>query len=395
MSRSLPIQIRRALIAVLVARTAANAALRIVYPFLPAIARGLGISIGTLAVLIALRNFGGLAAPLAARTAETIGRRSMMLWAVAAVAVGTSLTAVSPGLVVAGIGIVLVGLAKPAFDVPMQGWFGDRVSYEQRGRIFGITELTWSLALLVTVPISGFLIAATSWRAPFFLIAAMAVVGIVAVYWGIENDRPPHRVKKPLAMTTPRVMVLTLAFLFSVAAEIVFIVYGQWLEDGFGLSVSAIGVFTIIVVAAEMLGEGAVAWVSDRVGLHRMVLLGLIVSALAYVALGAVGGSLALAVIVVAAWLLSFEVTIVAAIPLVSELATESRDRLLSLLAGVVSLGRVVGALVAQPIYSAGGIGASGIAAAACCVVAAVLLLKVPPPQGGSFAIGGHPALIE
>ncbi|MPZ69868.1 MAG: MFS transporter, partial [Actinobacteria bacterium] len=165
MSRALPVQIRRALIAVLIARTAANAGLRIVYPFLPAISRGLGVSVATLSVLIAVRNFGGIAAPLAARTAETIGRRSMMMWSVGAVAVGTAITAAAPGLWVAGIGIVLVGLAKPAFDVPMQGWFGDRVPYERRGRVLGITELTWSTALLVTVPVSGFLIAATSWRA--------------------------------------------------------------------------------------------------------------------------------------------------------------------------------------------------------------------------------------
>ncbi|MEO8323134.1 MAG: MFS transporter, partial [Actinomycetota bacterium] len=332
---SLPVstQIRRALVAVLIARTAANAGLRIVYPFLPTISRGLGVSIATLSVLIAVRNLGGVAAPLAARTAETIGRRSMMTWAMGTVAVGTALTAIAPGFAVAGIGIVLVGLAKPAFDVPMQGWFGDRVPYERRGRILGITELTWSVALLVTVPVSGFLIAATSWRAPFVLISVMAVAGTIAIFVGIGDDRPPHRTKKPLKMTAPRVTILALTLLFSVAAELVFIVYGQWLEDSFGLSVAAIGLFTIAVVVAEMIGEGLVTWFGDRVGPHRMILLGLLVSVAAYGALGLVGGSIALAVVVVIAWLLSFEITIVATIPLVSELATESRDRLLSLLA--------------------------------------------------------------
>ncbi len=382
MSQPVSTQIRRALIAVLIARTAANAGLRIVYPFLPAISRGLGVSIATLSVLIAVRNFGGIAAPLAARTAETIGRRSMMTWAVGAVAAGTALTAIAPGFAVAGIGIVLVGLAKPAFDVPMQGWFGDRVPYESRGRILGITELTWSIALLVTVPVSGFLIAATSWRAPFVLISVMAVAGTIAIFVGIDDDRPPHRTKKPLKMTAPRVTMLALTFLFSVAAEIVFIVYGQWLEDSFGLSVAAIGLFTIVVVTAEMIGEGLVTWVGDRIGPHRMILLGLLLSVTAYGALGIVGGSIALAVVVVVAWLLSFEVTIVATIPLVSELATESRDRLLSLLAVLFCLGRVVGALIAQPIYSTGGIAASGWAAAGCCVVATLLLLRVPPPEG-------------
>lgn len=393
MSQPVSKQIRRALAAVLIARTAANAGLRIVYPFLPTISRGLGVSIATLSVLIAVRNFGGITAPLAARTAETVGRRSMMTWAMGTVAVGTALTAIAPGFAVAGVGIVLVGLAKPAFDVPMQGWFGDRVPYERRGRILGITELTWSLALLVTVPVSGFLIAATSWRAPFVLISVMAVAGTIAIFAGIDDDRPPHRTKKPLKMIAPRVTMLALTFLFSVAAEIVFIVYGQWLEGSFGLSVAAIGLFTIVVVAAEMIGEGLVTWFGDRVGPHRMILLGLLVSIAAYLALGVIGGSIALAIVVVIAWLLSFEVTIVATIPLVSELATESRDRLLSLLAVLFCLGRVVGALIAQPIYSAGGIAASGWAAAGCCLLAALLLLRVPPPGGNVHH--PHTALLE
>ena len=394
MSRALPVQIRRALIAVLIARTAANAGLRIVYPFLPAISRGLGVSIGVLSGLIALRNFGGIAAPLSARVSETIGRRSMMMWSIGAVAVGTAITAAAPGLWVAGVGIVLVGLAKPAFDVPMQGWFGDRVPYERRGRILGITELTWSTALLITVPISGFLIAATSWRAPFILISVMAVAGTVAVYVGIENDRPSHRVKKPLEMNSPRVTILAVTLLYSVAAEVVFIVYGQWLEDDFGFSVAAIGLFTIIVVGAELTGEGITAWISDRVGLHRMVLLGLLVSAVSYLALGIVGGTIAIAIVVVITWLVSFEITICSTIPLVSELATESRDRFLSLLAVLFCMGRVIGALIAQPIYSAGGIAASGWAAAGCCVVATILLLKVPSPDSRGRS-PGQVAVIE
>ena len=243
------------------------------------------------------------------------------------------------------------------------------------------------------MPVSGFLIAATSWRAPFVLISVMAVAGTIAIFAGIDDDRPPHRTKKPLKMIAPRVTMLALTFLFSVAAEIVFIVYGQWLEDSFGLSVAAIGLFTIVVVVAEMIGEGLVTWFGDRIGPHRMILLGLLVSIAAYLALGIVGGSIALAIVVVIAWLLSFEVTIVATIPLVSELATESRDRLLSLLAVLFCLGRVVGALIAQPIYSAGGIAASGWAAAGCCALATLLLLKVPPPGGNVHH--PHTALLE
>jgi predicted MFS family arabinose efflux permease len=374
--------VKRALAATFIARTAANAGLRVVYPFLPAMARGLGVSTTALSALVAGRNLGGLATPAAARASERYGRRHMMALAVGAVAVGCALTALTSAFVIAGVGVVVVGLAKPAFDVPMQAWFGDRVPYRERGRVFGITELTWAVALLVTVPLSGILIELTDWRAPFVLVTAFAVIGTIAVVRGIASDRPKERVVRKLELTRPRRAVLLVVLLFSAAAEILFVVYGQWLEGTFGFSVAGIGAFTLVVVVAELAGEGLVTAVADRVGLRRMLLGGLVVSACAYLGFAATGSNLVVATVVVLVWIAAFEVTIVAAIPFVSELAAEARDRLLSGLAVMIALGRALGALVAQPLFSAGGIGRAGLVAAGCVGVAAVVLVVVGEPEG-------------
>src|ERR687896_1979159 len=116
----------------LIARTAANAGLRIVYPFLPAISRGRGVTPTAVASVIAVRNLGGLATPLVARAIERRGRRWMMLVAMLVVTAGVILTAITGTFLVAALGIVMVGFAKPAFDIPMQAWFGDRVPYAER-----------------------------------------------------------------------------------------------------------------------------------------------------------------------------------------------------------------------------------------------------------------------
>ena len=196
--------VKRALVATFIARSAANAGLRVVYPFLPAIARGLGVSTTAVSALIAGRNLGGLATPAAARASERYGRRHMMALAVGAVAVGCALTALTRSFVIAGLGVVVVGLAMPAFAVPRQAWFGDRVPYRERGRVFGTTELTWAVALLVTVPLSGVLIELTDWRAPFVLVAAFAAIGTIAVVRGIASDRPKERVVRKLELTRRR-----------------------------------------------------------------------------------------------------------------------------------------------------------------------------------------------
>jgi MFS transporter, DHA1 family, inner membrane transport protein len=380
-------EIRRALWATFIARSAANGALRVVYPFLPTIARGLGVSPAALSSLIAVRNLGGLATPLVARLSERRGRRWMMLVAMGAVTLGCALTAASNLFIVAGLGIVLVGFAKPAFDIPMQAWFGDRVPYSERGRVFGITELTWSVGLLAVVPLSGFLIQLTNWRAPFVLVGIASAVGTIVVARGIDSDRPHEHIRRSLKLTGPRIRILAIALLFSIAAEIPFIVYAQWLEGSFALSVAGIGTFTIAVVIAEVLGEGLVTLYSDRWGLRRMVLGGLLISGLSYLAFSLTGWGLAFATLVVIIWIASFEVTIVAAIPFASEMTIEARDRLLSLFAVMVASGRALGALAAQPLFAAGGIELVGLISAACVGVATLLLLGLREHTGSDPAV--------
>ncbi|CAN5324987.1 MFS transporter [soil metagenome] len=373
-------EVRAALAGVLVARTAVNAAIRVVYPFLPEIARGLGVSLGAVALLVALRSVAGMGGPAVARLAERAGRRALMLVATVVVAAGCLFVAGAASLAGAAVGFALCGVAKPLFDVPMQGWFGDRVPYGRRGRVLGITELTWALSLLVTVPLAGVLIAATSWRAPFVLVAALAVTGTAAVRGLIGPDRPHARTRRPLRLTGQHRAMLGVVLSFSMASELLFVVYGAWLEDAFGLGVTAIGVFTLVVGASELAGEAGVAAVADRLGLRRSIFAGLFVSAAAYASLGAVGASLAAAVLVVVVWFVSFEVTIVASVPFVSELATESRDRLLGLMVATIAAGRALAAPFAPAVYAAGGVAATGLVSAGLALVAGALLHHVRSP---------------
>jgi len=370
-------EVRAALLAVLVARTAVNGAHRIVYPFLPEIARGLGVSLGVMGGLLALRSTAGLAAPLVPRLAESLGRRTLMLVAVAGTVLGCLLLASASGVAMAAAGLLTAGLAKPLFDIPMQGWFGARVPYARRGRVLGVTELTWALSLLLALP-AGFLIAATSWRTPFLLIAVLAAVGAGVVTRLIRGDRPATTVRSPLRMTGSAVGILGVVVLFRLAAELLFVVYGTWLEADFGLSVAAIGVFTLVVVAAELVGEGTVAAVADRVGLKRSVLVGLLGSALVYASLGFVGRSLPAAVLAVIGWFVLFEITVVATIPFVTGLAGDSRERLLSLVAAVSVLAGGAAALMAPQLFAVGGMGLCGLVAAGCALTGAALLSRLP-----------------
>ena len=375
-------EVRAALVAVLIARTAVNGAHRLVYPFLPEIARGLGVSLAAMGFLLALRSVTGLAAPFVPGLSERLGRRSLMVAACGSTAAGCLVLAGANGLAAAAVGLILAGMAKPAFDIPMQGWFGARVPFERRGRVLGTTELTWALSLLLALP-AGFLIAATSWRAPFVVLAGFAAVGAVVVLRLMTGDRPATRVRQTLRWSPALRRILVVVLGFRIASEMLFVVYGIWLESDFGLSVAAIGVFTLVVVGGELMGEGAVAVFADRVGLKRSVMAGLMGSAVVFACLGFVGGRLWAAVLAVVAWFILFEITIVATIPFVTGLAADARERALALVATVSVAASGLAALAGPQLFRAGGMALCGLVAAASVTLAAVVLSTVASPEPG------------
>ncbi len=166
----------------LLARTCLNLQARVVYPFLPAISRGLGVPLETASLLVTVRSFVGALSPIYGLAADRYGRRPMMLAGLLALAVGTGLTALAPGLGVALLAFALLGFSKSAYDPAMQAYVGDAVPYERRGRVMSLLEISWSLSWFVGVPIAGFVIAAAGWRGPFVLIAALACLALVALW---------------------------------------------------------------------------------------------------------------------------------------------------------------------------------------------------------------------
>ena len=69
-------------------------------------------------------------------------------------------------------------------------------------------------------------------------------------------------------------------------------------------------------------------------------------------------------------------------------MATEARERLLSLFTVMIASGRATGALIAQPLFSTGGIGLVGLVSASCVAVAALLLLGVEEHAGADARLG-------
>src|SRR5919108_3068494 len=181
-------RLRFQLLIFMILRTILNTLHRMVYPFLAVFARGLGVDIATLSLVVTLRSFIGMFAPVLGTIADQRGRRFGMLLGIFLFIAGMTLVTIAPSFWTFSLALLLAILSKYLFDPSMQAYFGDRIPYERRGTALAVTEGSWSLAFVAGIPLMGYLIARFGWNAPFPLLAGMGLVMFAVIWWIIPRD---------------------------------------------------------------------------------------------------------------------------------------------------------------------------------------------------------------
>ncbi len=380
--------IRARLAIILLIRTVLNTPSRVVYPFLPAIARGLGVSLSVATQVVSLRVVAGLTAPLVGPLSDRFGRRRIMELGLLLLVLAGIALAGSGSIAAAAVAFALYGLAKAIFDPAVLAYLGDSVPYAKRGRAMGLSEMSWSAAWLLGVPTTGFLMERINWRAPWAVLSVLGVLGAVLTRLGLPNARGPVRPVMRTGLLTAVlgtwggllrrrkvVIVLTVSTLLMAALEVPFIVYGAWLESTFGLSLSALGVASTVVGLAEAVAELGTTLFADRLGKRRSVLAGLIglTASLALLPwIARIGLVPALAGVVL--MMLTFEFALVSFLPLVSEVAPDARAGLLSFYITAVSMGRLGAALLSSWLWRWQSIALQAWVGGALALIAAVIM---------------------
>jgi predicted MFS family arabinose efflux permease len=376
-----PVRLRYQLAAFTLTRTVLNTGYRMVYPFLPVIARGPGVELSTVALAVTARSSLGLASPFLGSAADVRGRKTTMLFSLALAGAGFAIVSLWPTYPVLFASMLLAGGGKIMFDPAMQAYVGDRVDYSRRGLVIALTEFGWSGAFLIGIPIAGWIIARGGWAAPFRWLVAFVLLAGVLLWCMLPADPSPVSQRlswsggmRAVLASRSALAGLALGFLISLANETVNIVFGAWLEDSFGLRVLALGAAAAVIGVAELGGEGLVAALADRLGKRRAVAVGISLSALACLGLPFLGRSLTGALVGLFFVYTTFEFTIVSAMPLMTELVPQARATMMAGNIGAHSCGRAIGALVGPALFSLG-LQANGTLAAALNLVALAVLL--------------------
>src|SRR5258706_15176141 len=110
-----------------------NTAYRMVYPFLPVFARGLGVDISTMSLLMTGRSLLGATSPLFAPIADRRGRKFGMSLGIGVFTLGAGLVGIHPGFWTLAVALIFGVIGKYMFDPSMQAYFADGIPYERRG----------------------------------------------------------------------------------------------------------------------------------------------------------------------------------------------------------------------------------------------------------------------
>ena len=395
--RELDSKVIRSILAIVFARLVINITKRFPYPFVSAIGASFGVSAGSIQNIIALTNGAGLLSPILGTISEHFGRKTVMVGALLMMTLMSMLGALFADFGVFTLAMFSFGIGKIIYDPTFQAYLGDVVPFSRRGRVMGISELSWALALVIAAPVAGFLLENVSLQAVFIFLTAGLACGTVALWLLVEPDEKakaaPRRIRiiSPLAAIRtvsahpPAVFALLYMLCLTLAHEIFFINYGLWMEDAFGLVLTALGTITIVIAVAEVIGEFIVIGFSDRLGTKTTSAAGMLIAAGCFFVMPWLSFSLPLAMFGIFVMFISIETSIVSALPLFTELLPQSRAVMMSANMGAHALGRVAGAALGAFIYSASGgqFLYVGLITGALGLAAFIIMWRFVPHQGG------------
>jgi predicted MFS family arabinose efflux permease len=387
--------VRDNLVPLTATRIVANTAYRFAPPFIAIIAgaeQGFDVSIARVGLVISISELAGFLAPLLGTFVDRVSRRTAMAVGLAGSLVGILLMAIAPNLVVLCVGLTLLNLLKSCFDLGMAAWIADRVPYDRRGRVVGLTETSWALSLLVGVSLLGLVTAVSTWRVAC-VIGAVAIAacatwldsslrrsgdtvngGTAATGVATSGDASPVGTPTSGARAARAWLVPLSMFGLMGASQCLFVTFGAWLADDFDFGASRIAAVGFALGAGELLSSVSSARYTDRIGKERSVALGALLMIPAAIVLAGFDSLLAVGLMGLATFIVGFEYAVVSMLPIATSLFAGAPGKGFGLVIGAGTFGRGVLTFVATSLYESGGIAGAALAGAVCAALSAVAI---------------------
>lgn len=374
-------------------RLVLDTSLRMVYPFLMVISRGLGVSVQQISIAFGWRWVAGAICPLLASVGDQRGRRIVILGGLLLYIGGLAWIVFLPNYTGFFLSLLFTTAGVSIFNPGVQAYLGDKVPYDRRGQALSVLELAWAMSFCIGMPVIGYIIARAGWMAPYPLFLLLSVIA----FFFILRHVPAEKVADlnggsilknfGMAFTSKAVLAgLFVSLVIQACHEMVSIVYGLWMEDAFHLQVTALGTAAIAIGIAEFFGEGVVGVISDRIGLRRSVGIGLFLMAAAMAIMPFVRFSFFGILASMFLFFLSLEFAYVSSVPLLTEVLPAARATIMALAVTAAYLGRAILSPLTPWLYSEGFWFLSGTGIGLCLLgIAALHGVRISSKAGSNI----------
>jgi MFS family permease len=276
-----------------------------VIPFLPAMARRLGAGdfVATMpGAVYSIMQF--LFIPIWGRLSDRVGRRPVLLWSIAATAVGMAFVGAAPSLLLLLAARAFSGIATANIAVA-QAYVADVTPPEHRARGMGIIGIAFGLGFILGPALGGHLsqfpVFGREGFLPAFVAAGLAGVNFLIALRTLPESLPPDRRGKALRRAVPldlaaiRTAVAVPGIGAAVAVNFAMVLWFAGMEqtfalytaDGFGMSTASTGnIFMIVGIVGAIVQGGLVRRLAPRFGEARLVHAGVFIQAAAFALLG-------------------------------------------------------------------------------------------------------------
>lgn len=375
-----------------------NIAHRMSYPFLGVMSRAMGVDISAVSFAISSRSFIGFAVPFVSPISDIKGRKFGMLLGLSIFIVAILIVIVHPTFTVFSVALILSILGKYIFDPSVLAYLGDKIPYQKRGLAISFTEMGWSFAFILGIPLAALLIDRFGWSAPYYMLLLFGLISLAGIYIlipkvAVNDPKSNLPVTSFLSVLSDRRALLALNVgLWSTAGnEIVNLIFGVWLEDTFYVKLSALAIASAVIGFSELGGEGLVALFTDKLGKPRALAIGLAASMVSAYLLPSLATSQTGALIGLFFFYITFEFVMVSHIPLMTEVMPKARATAMSLNLVGFSIGRAIGAFSAPLIYKNFGFGVVTIFAVGFNIIAIFALFFM----AGNEILGRKPVKVS
>ena len=240
----------------------------------------------------------------------------------------------------------------------------------------------WSISLVAGVPAAALASDLAGWRAPFLLLAGLAVGALLGTLRLPDARLPATPWQGPFAPLSypgvPSLLLICLGYMSAFYGVYAFL--GDHLRTSLGVSAAAAGLVVLTYGIGFGLASFADRWL-DRVGPGRAFPLVLLAIALIYLVLIVGSASLWTAAVITGLWGFANHLGLNTLILLLAAARPAQRGAVLGLNSAVTYLGAMVGTGAAGVLYLSGGFAMTAGAAALALALAALVAQRAIAPR--------------